>query len=65
MSDALSNARTSYTVAQVSELLRSALIHTCVMEKSIMLFPLHHSSSVSYSLHCLATPPVPSAIFDP
>ena len=26
--DALSNARTSYTVAQVSEMLRSALRHT-------------------------------------
>ena len=27
-SDALSNARTSYTVSQVSEMLRSALLHT-------------------------------------
>ena len=60
-SDALSNATTSFNVAQVSELLRSALLHTrCVMEKSIMLFPLHRVSSVPYSLHCLATLPVPS-----
>ena len=39
-SNALAKARTSYTVAQVSEILRTALLHTrYLMEKSICCFP--------------------------